>query len=401
MTASKLLLAITIAILLQLVLFAWFTLRRRRLGQAVDEPAAVAVEGWTGWRDFRIVRRQNEDAAGSICSFYLKPCDNGSLPAFKPGQYLTFSVRTEANGKEQVRCYSLSEYGDASQYRVSIKRAPASSKTSDLMPVSVYFHDKLQVDDLVKVRAPMGRFFLDMESDTPVVLIAGGIGITPLLAMLHWLLAKQPNRKVDLFYGARNSREMAFREHIGTLAKSHPHFSFHLVFDNADPNDHLLPAFCEGRFINTELLQKLLPFGNHQFYLCGPNAMMRAMTDGLNQWGVPEEAIHLESFGPSALSSIPTTTTPADSATAYRIAFPESGTTATWDGRDANLLEFAERLNLAIVSGCRAGNCGTCETKITEGNVVYAEEPDFPVRPGYCLPCVCRPAGDLSLQILS
>lgn len=401
MTASKLLLAITIAILLQLTLFAWFALRRRRLGLSVDLTAAVAVDGWKGWRDFRIVRRQSEDAAGNISSFYLKPCDNGSLPAFNPGQYLTFSVITEANSKEQVRCYSLSEYGDTSQYRVSIKRVPETSKTSDLMPVSVYFHDTLQVGDIVKVRAPMGRFVLDIESDTPVVLIAGGIGITPLLAMLHWLLAKQATRKVDLFYGARNSREMAFREHIGTLAESHPHFSFHLVFDSADPNDHLLPGFCEGRFINTELLQKHLPYGNRQFYLCGPNAMMRAMTEGLRQWGVPEQAIHLESFGPSALSSMPAITASADTATAYRIAFPESGTTAMWDGRDANLLEFAERLNLAIDSGCRAGNCGTCETKILEGHVVYAEEPDFPVRPGFCLPCVCRPAGDLSLQIVS
>ena len=398
MTATKLLVAITVAMLLQLAVFAWIAIRRRKAGAAASATAAVAAEAWTGWRDFRIVRRQIEDAAGSICSFYLKPCDNGSLPAFKPGQYLTFTVRTETDGKEQVRCYSLSEYGDASQYRISVKRVPESSNPSTRTPVSVYFLDTLQVGDHLNVRAPMGRFVLDTESDTPVVLIAGGIGITPLLAMLHWLLAKQPNRKVDLFYGARNSREMAFREHIGTLAESHAHFSFHLVFDSADPNDHLLPGFCEGRFIDTGLLQKHLPFGDRQFYLCGPNAMMRAMTEDLRQWGVPGHAVHLESFGPSALSGAPAAEAPADPALAFRVAFSASGINASWDGRDANLLEFAERLAVDIPSGCRAGNCGSCETRIISGDVVYAEEPDFPASPGFCLPCVCRPAGELVLE---
>ena len=398
MTATKLLVAISIAMLLQLALFAWIAIRRRRAGAAAGATAAVAVDAWSGWRDFRIVRRQIEDGSGSICSFYLKPCDNGSLPAFQPGQYLTFSVRTDAEGKEQVRCYSLSEYGDAGQYRISVKRVPQSSNPSTQTPVSVYFHDKLQVGDHLNVRVPMGRFVLDTASDVPVVLIAGGIGITPLLAMLHCLLAKQPARNVDLFYGARNSREMAFREHIGTLAENHPRFSFHLVFDNPDPDDHLLPGYCEGRFIDTDLLQKHLPFGERQFYLCGPNAMMRAMTDGLRQWGVPEHAVHLESFGPSALSDTIAAEAPADPASAFRVAFSASDINASWDGRDANLLEFAERLAVAIPSGCRAGNCGSCETRIISGDVVYAEEPDFPVSPGFCLPCVCRPAGELALE---
>jgi len=280
MTATKLLIAITAAMLLQLALFCWLALRRRS-ATAAGAGAALEAVAWPGWRDFRIVRRQSEDADGAICSFYLKPCDDGTLPGFQPGQYLTFSVRTDPDAKEQVRCYSLSEYGDASQYRISIKRAPQNDKPSAQLPVSVYFLDTLQVGDVVKVRAPMGRFVLDTSSNVPVVLIAGGIGITPLLAMLHWLLAKQPERRVDLFYGARNSREMAFRAHIGTLAEKHPNFSFHLVFDSPDPDDHLLPGYREGRFIDTGLLQKHLPFGDRQFYLCGPNAMMRAMTEDL------------------------------------------------------------------------------------------------------------------------
>ncbi len=395
MTATKLLAAITVAILLQLALYVLFVLRRRRSGHTA---VADGSDAWIGWRDFRVVRRQSENADGTICSFYLKPSDNGSLPAFQPGQYLTFSVRTGPDAKEQVRCYSLSEFGDTGLYRVSIKRAPQNGSQSVQTPVSVFFLDTLKMGESVKVRAPMGRFVLDTSSDSPVALIAGGIGITPLLAMLHWLSANQPERKVALFYGARNSREMAFREHIGTLAEKHPHFSFHLVFESPDPEDHLLPGFRDGRFIDTGLLQKHLPPGDHQFYLCGPNAMMRAMTDGLRQWGVSEKSIHLESFGPSALSGNPAPAASVDSSMAFRIAFPKSGTIATWDGRDANLLEFAERHDISVPSGCRAGNCGSCETKVIEGHVIYNEEPDFPVRPGFCLPCVCRPAGDLALE---
>lgn len=401
MTAGKLTLIILSALVFQILWIAGLTLWKRARKEDAKPPntdiEAELLPGWTGWRDLRVISRTREDIAGTICTFTLQALDGGMLPGFLPGQYLNFQVRTAPDAKERVRCYSLSAIGDDRNYRVSIKRAPWEPGSGGSMPISVYFHEHVQVGDTVKVRAPTGRFTLDMQSPDPVVLIAGGIGITPLLSMLQWLLEHQPKRLVHLFYGARNSREMAFRTDIDVWASKHPQFSRHLVFDTPAPGDSDLPGYCEDRFITTALLQQRIPHGRAQFYLCGPNAMMKALTEGLRAWGVPEQDVHLESFGPSALAANHPV---AESAipTAFKIAFCHSDITAEWDGSDANLLDFSERSGVDIESACRGGNCGTCETKIRKGSVVYQEAPEFPVQEGYCLPCVCRPAGHLELE---
>lgn len=401
MTAGKLTLTIVAALVLQILAVVALVLwKRARAAVALNpgsESMAKSLPGWTGWHDLRVIARTLEDAAGIICSFTLQATDGGVLPGFLPGQYLNFQVRTGPEEKERVRCYSLSAIGDDRTYRISIKRAPWNRELGSHMPISVYFHEHVQVGDTVKVRTPTGGFTLDVQSPDPIVLIAGGIGITPLLTMLQWLLVHQPKRSVHLFYGARNSREMAFRKDIDAWASRHPQFSRHLVFDTPDPGDSELPGCHEGRFITTALLQQRIPHGRAQFYLCGPNAMMKALTEGLRAWGVPEQDVHLESFGPSALAGArPAAETSVP--TAFQIAFSHSGISAEWDGRDANLLDFSERSGVDIASACRAGNCGTCETKIRRGAVVYQDAPEFPVRDAYCLPCVCRPAGDLVLE---
>ena len=403
MTAAKLTLIIVSGLTVQILLVAGLALWRRvhapkpALAAAVPVPAKPAA-GWDGWRELQVVHRAYEDAAATICSFYLQAVDDGDLPPFLPGQYLTFKAPPDADGKARTRCYSLSDIGDGRRYRISVKRVPWDAQAGTPMPVSVAFHEQLQVGSRLQARAPMGRFTLDTASNRPVVLIAGGIGITPLLSMLQWLLANQPKRPVHLFYGARNAREMAFRTVIEDWAARYPQFQRHLLFDSPEPGDSELPGVRDGRFITVELLKRELPYGPAQFYLCGPNAMMQAMTDGLRGWGVAAKDIHLEAFGPSALANTTPIEAPADAAASYPVAFTRSGVNAVWDGRDANLLELSERVGVDIANACRAGNCGTCETKIAKGEVRYAEPPDFPVQDGHCLPCVCRPAGELALE---
>ncbi|MBK6907564.1 MAG: hypothetical protein IPH08_10960 [Rhodocyclaceae bacterium] len=201
MTSASLLLWLVLGITLQIVLWLgisfwrhWGEYQALRTGAGADggmavpvkvtlpsasEPASVAA--WGGFRNFRVDRKEIEDGAQSICSFYLVPEDKQPLPAFKPGQFLTFRLDVPApDGKtEQItRCYSLSDAPRQDFYRVSIKRVPAPTGSAYLPGRSSnYFHDHVQVGEVLQVRAPGGHFHID-SSDAPVVLVGGGIGIT-------------------------------------------------------------------------------------------------------------------------------------------------------------------------------------------------------------------------------
>lgn len=226
MTSLSLLLWIVLGIALQLAIYLGIVFWRRwreyqalhGCGKNLHPPAAVPriaaqdlSETWPGFRTFRVERKVAEDAAQSVCSFYLVPEDGRPLPPFLPGQFLTFRLdlpRATGGVEHAVRCHSLSDSPKAGNYRISIKRVPPTAGSA--VPPgrsSGYFHDQVAAGSLLQVRAPAGRFCLD-RSDAPVVLIAGGIGITPLLSILNWCVAEQPRREVWLFYGVRDGRAL-------------------------------------------------------------------------------------------------------------------------------------------------------------------------------------------------
>ncbi|MBF0611044.1 MAG: hypothetical protein G8345_04760 [Magnetococcales bacterium] len=255
MTALKLFLLIAAGILLQIAVAAGMAFYRHwqvyqemknRLagfnGEMPQEaiPLQNMVAGnenhqdaaWTGLREFRVEKKEYEDAAGSICSFYLVPTDGQPLPSFLPGQFLTFSfnLRGESQGehKTTLRCYSLSDRPGLPYYRVSIKRMPPPGIVSNL------FHDHIHEGLQLQVKAPSGHFFLN-ENQAPLVLVAGGIGITPMLSMINTRLATHTDQEIWLFYGVRNGNELIMREHLQTLAARHPHFHLHLCFSQPLP----------------------------------------------------------------------------------------------------------------------------------------------------------------------
>ncbi|WP_426663819.1 2Fe-2S iron-sulfur cluster-binding protein [Rhodanobacter aciditrophus] len=403
MTALTLLAYISAALLLQLLAGIGMAVWRRRRGEAGAMPLPAAPSAhvaWTGWREFRVVRREFEDSSHSQCSFYLAPLDGAMLPPFLPGQFLTFAVNAGAGqGSPLVRCYSLSELPDPVHYRVTVKRALAPPGQPELPPgkVSNHLHDTVQVGDVLKVKAPTGRFVLDPAADMPVVLIAGGIGITPLLCMLRWCLAERPGRSVHLYYGVRTAQELAFGELLAELARTHPAFHLHVVCSNPATDDRNCP---HTGYIDVPLLRQTLPAGHHQFYVCGPTPMMESLVPALADWGVPVQDIHFETFGPASirLGATGATQDQAETNARFEVAFRRSGRTLTWDGQDASLLDFAERHGVSVESGCRAGSCGSCETVLIEGTVGYAHTPDYPVTPGRCLLCVGIPRSPLVLD---
>lgn len=370
------------------------------------EPAAGAA--WAGWREFRVRARAYEDAAQSQCSFYLEPADGAPLPPFKPGQFLTFSLDVfdedrdaAVNPRAVTRCYSLSDRPDPACYRVTIKRVPTPTERPELPPgvSSNHFHDRVHVGDLLRVKAPSGHFFIDPDASVPVVLVAGGIGITPMMCMLRWCLAEQPDRRVHLVYGLRHGGEHAFQQQLQELAASHPQFTLTVAYSRPGPDDVAGTDFQHAGHVDVDLLKRTLPHGRHQFYVCGPPAMMQTLVPALAEWGVPRADLHFEAFGPASVK-LPGASTVAEAASAsapVEVRFNRSGRTLVWDGQDANLLDFAERHGVAVDSGCRSGSCGSCETALSSGSVRYASLPDHDVAAGHCLLCVGRPASAVVL----
>ena len=400
---------VQIAVVLGIIL-----LKRNGAGAAVPNPPRldappVAVGTWTGLREFRVIRREFADRARTQCSFYLQPADGGTLPAYKPGQFLTFALKVPGgDGDENLgeatirRCYSLSDRPGSGSYRITIKRALAPLDRPELAPgvSSGHFHDRINVGDVLSVAAPAGKFLLETDDDVPAVLVAGGVGITPLMSMLRWSLEEHPGRTVHLYYGVRSGEEQAFKTELAAIAAGHSCFHLNVVYSKPGPADRQGSDFQFTGHVDLEMLRRTLPHGRHQFYICGPAPMMESLVPALVRWGVPQKDVHFEAFGPATvrLDSAPATDAAGLSGLPFDIRFRRSGRTLAWNGEDANLLDFAERHGVVVSSGCRSGSCGSCETGFADGAVHYEHTPDYEVRPGHCLLCVGKPESALVLQ---
>jgi ferredoxin-NADP reductase len=372
------------------------------------QPTAAA---WAGFRTFQVERKALEDPAEQVCSFYLVPKDGKPLAAFLPGQFLTFQLDalTPLGGIQSViRCYSLSDAPQSDCYRISVKRAPVPAGSQVPPGVSSnYLHDHVQVGSELQVRAPAGHFHID-RSDAPVVLIGGGIGITPMLSMLNWCLLAQPGREVWLFYGARNSAELVMQTHLNDLAAQHPNFHLHLCMSDLQADDLVAqapgPVHNHHSRVDVALLRRLLPLKPYHYYICGPTPLLQSLVPALEDWGVPDGRIHFEAFGPASIprkksaSAAKAATLGSDKGDAVLVTFAKSGKQEAWKPGMGSLLEFAEGHGIVVSSGCRAGGCGSCQTSIRLGEVAYTQAPDFDPEPGSCLLCVCTPKTAVTLE---
>ncbi len=338
---------------------------------------------WNGLRNFTVIKKvcETED----ICSFYLKPHDGKPLPEFHAGQYLTLQIKHPEQNKLLTRCYSLSDSHCADYYRISVKKEPEGL-------MSNYLHQQLKEGDILEAKAPTGDFYLKLEPPHPVVLIAGGVGITPLLSMLNTLIEREDEREVHLFYGVRNGSEVMMKEYLETLSEKRPQFHLHLCYSrpNADEVDYL----HHGR-IDIALLRSTLSVSNYHYYLCGSLAMMEGLSEGLKAWNVPENDIYFESFGTTGT----TAKVIEETGETYPVLFRKSKKSLQWSAKEGTLLEFAEKNSIPIESACRSGQCGMCQTKISEGDVEYLTEPSAEIEKGSCLSCISIPKGALVVDL--
>ena len=245
---------------------------------------AAAPGGWRGARAFRVARKVPE--SNEITSFYLESQDGLALTDFVPGQYI--GLRLVVNGQEIRRNYSLSAAANGVDYRISVKREPGGV-------ASGFLHDQVQEGDLLDVFPPAGDFVL-AEGDKPLVLISGGVGITPTLAMLDAALKSQ--RPVHFIHFARNRSVHAFRAAIEARNARHSQLQRFYVYDEHG-NDVEAPHAI-GLLSNAALADCLPASRDVDAYFLGPKPFMRRIKKQLNELGVPEAQTRYEFFGPAS-----------------------------------------------------------------------------------------------------
>ncbi|RCS48264.1 NO-inducible flavohemoprotein [Bremerella cremea] len=252
--------------------------------------------GWNGYRTFVVERKVPESEI--VTSFYLKPADGGELPAFRAGQYITVKVN-HPETPTSPRNYSLSDVPGTGHYRISVKREVASFADGPEGLVSTYLHDQIEAGDALEIGPPCGEFYVDLAQvgDRPIVLLAGGIGVTPLIAMAKSLVARQVSNPIYFLQAARNSQVHALGAEVRELAK-HPNVQALVMYDQPLESD-LAKGYCDQvGLVDVALLREWLPIHNAEFYFCGPKAFMRNVFVQLNDMGVKPDRIHFEFFGP-------------------------------------------------------------------------------------------------------
>lgn len=349
------------------------------------------------WRPFRIEKIAAESA--SVKSFYLQPLDGFGLIPHEAGQHLPIRLTLPGTDKPVIRTYTLSAAPSDGFYRISVKRQGK---------VSTHLHG-LSAGATLEVQAPAGRFTVDASEPRPAVLMAAGIGITPMLAMLRHIifegLRKRRVRPTWLFYAARNKDDRAFDDEIaGLLAQGQGLVRLVRVLSETDGARAQEDYDIEGR-IDMALLSATLPFGDYDFYLCGPGPFMQAVYDGLRGFNISDSRIHAEAFGPASLARVADQGAPAivlgpPSKESVKVAFTASGKEARWSPASGSLLELAESRGLAPPFSCRAGNCGSCRARIVEGAVTYHTLPSAEIGKDEALICSAVPAAGTTRLLL-
>jgi nitric oxide dioxygenase len=259
------------------------------------QQAAAKPGGWTGWRNFVVRHRRVESDV--ITTFYLEPEDAKPVADFVPGQYISVAVDLPKIGLQQIRQYSLSDAPNGKTYRISVKRETAPEGAGY---VSNLLHDFVNKGDVVRMSPPFGDFTIDTQVKTPVVLISGGVGLTPLISMLK-LVLRDTEREVVFVHGARNSRVHAMKAAIKAVADTNRRMTSFVFYDAPLPDD--VPGYdydFEGVVDLNRIADSILK-PDADYYICGPTAFMPVQIAALKKLGVDESRIHYEVFGTGAL----------------------------------------------------------------------------------------------------
>jgi ferredoxin-NADP reductase/MOSC domain-containing protein YiiM len=346
--------------------------------------ASSPPPAWAGFRRLEVTATHDESR--TVRSVTLADPDGAPLPPWRPGQSIAVRLSREGTQDALIRNYSLSNWAGAGQYRISVKRETHGA-------ASAYIHSHVEAGDIIEVAAPRGTFFLT-EAESPVILMSAGVGVTPVLSMLHTLAAIDSPRQVWWLYAAREQSQHPFAAEsqalLHQLSNSHSR-----VFYSAE----------HGRLSAAAITDLGLPHTS-DVYLCGPTSFMDDVKAGLEDLGFGYAQIRTETFGAT------TALTPGIAATTVaphlpvgppgpgpQVQFARSGITAPFGPPANSLLEFAEACDVPAQWSCRTGVCHNCETALISGSVDYTLDPLEPPAEGNILLCCTQPVEPVVIDL--
>ena len=359
--------------------------------------AAAPAPAWPGFRPLRVTAIEAEST--TISSVRLADPDGTPVPAALAGQFLTVRLHPDTAGPPVVRSYSLSGRPGATEYRISVKREQHGVG-------SAYLHSRARVGDTVEVAAARGTFLLGAGTG-PVLLVSGGVGATPLLAMLHSLAAVKSRREVWWLQAARDGTERPFAGEAAGLLAALPRAHSHVWFSRPGPADRPGRDYdSAGRMSAPDLRALDLP-GDAEAYLCGPAGFLTDVTAALVEVGVAASRIHTEIFGSQPALTPGIAAAPArkphppagEPGAGPPVSFVRSDLTVPWRDDCGSLLELAEACDVPARWSCRTGVCHNCETGLLSGEVTYSPEPVDGPAEGAVLICSARPRTPVVLDL--
>ncbi|MDF8362215.1 NO-inducible flavohemoprotein, partial [Achromobacter anxifer] len=229
--------------------------------------SAAKPGGWTGWRAFRVVGKQRESA--EITSFYLAPADGGAVPAYRPGQYVSVRVFVPELGLMQPRQYSLSDAPGQDRLRISVKREAGGADTP-AGRVSNALHDRLEEGGVIDVAPPQGDFHLREEGNAPVVLLSGGVGLTPMVSILNHLVGLNDERQIRFVHGCRNSSVHAMKEHVNSIAAERGNVRKAVFYEEIGQADQPGRDYDHAGRVDLLAIRDEVIVPDADYYLCGP-----------------------------------------------------------------------------------------------------------------------------------
>ncbi|WP_434594082.1 pyridoxamine 5'-phosphate oxidase family protein [Pseudomonas sp. R4-83] len=344
------------------------------------------------WRPLRVAKIEAESR--HIRSIYLEPVDGAGLPVFLAGQHLP--LRFTLNGEMHIRTYSLSSAPSDGFYRISVKREGL---------ISSHLHQQIRVGDVLEARAPQGHFTVAPLERRPLVLLAAGVGITPLLSMLREVvyqgLRTRGIRPTLLLQSSRSLADQPFRQELDRLLeRSGEAVRVLRLLSQPEADAHEGEDFDMTGRIDGAVLRNLLDvddFDQIDFVLCGPGGFTQGLYDSLRELDVRDAQVHAETFGPSTLkrqadADAIVIEQPPAATTSVAVVFERSAKEARWQPDGGSLLELAESRGLRPEFSCRGGSCGTCKTRLVSGAVSYPQPPAEIPEAGHVLICCAVPA---------